>query len=98
MKVIDAETSSKTYLFKGKHCFPLSPAANDDDDETVKDQMAIILNKSGKMSEHDMSFVRSVDALDYIKGLNIGPEKQHTMVDKMKNMSNELRWLIKGML
>lgn len=74
MKVVGQDSSSKTALFKGKHCFPLSPAANDNEDEALKDQMAIILNKSGKMTDYDLSFVRSTDALDYIQGLNVGPD------------------------
>jgi len=60
--------------------------------------MAIILHKSGKMTDNDLSFVRSNDALDYLKSLNVGPERQHIFVDKMKHLSNELRWLVKGML
>jgi hypothetical protein len=66
MKVIDEDSnSSKAILFKGKHCFPLSPQADEDDDGS-RDQMAVILQKVGKLTEHDMSFVRSEDALEYI--------------------------------
>ena len=65
-KVIVKDKKNKSVLFKGKHCFPLSPAPEQAEETQTKDQMNIILRKSGKMTKFDLSFIRSKDALEYI--------------------------------
>ena len=74
MKVINEDHSpNKAILFKGKHCFPLSPQPENEEDGS-RDQFAVILKKLGRMNDYDFSFIRSEDALDYSKGLNIGSD------------------------
>lgn len=49
IKVISKESSSsKSVIFKGKHCFPLSPCLTGNEDAS-KDQLAIVITKIGKL-------------------------------------------------
>ena len=73
MKVTSHDSSSsKSVLFKGKHCFPLSPCVGEED--TTKDQLAVILQRTGKLTDYDMSFIKSSDALEYVRSMNVGSE------------------------
>ena len=56
-------------LFKGKHCYPLSPNRNSKIPEDKGDQLKTILGLMGRVNEQDMSFITSKDSILYLKSL-----------------------------
>lgn len=70
LKTKDSDTSQ---VFKGNHCFPLSPRPEPkgsknklDGVSTHKDQMSQILKVLGPLSIEDVSFVTDDASIDYL--------------------------------
>ena len=62
-------------LFPGKSCFPLSPAADLQEQRNgfpfnTNDQLAVIFNVIGTPNEEDMSFLTDEKALEYLKSFS----------------------------
>lgn len=66
----DFADSDRTPLFRGKHCFPLSPKGDHDSDE--KDQMRVILKKIGKQDDDSLSFIQDPGCMDHVETLSHG--------------------------
>lgn len=65
--------SDRQPLFPGDSCYPLSPAANDEDEEN--DQLNLIFDLLGAPpSEADMSFVESEDLIRLMLGMEKKPK------------------------
>lgn len=74
-------------LFPGKSCFPLSPCekTKSEDVKVVnkKDQMKLILEYLGQVSEQDLSFMTDKPGIKYIKEMckAVKVSKPHSILD-----------------
>lgn len=87
-------------LFKGKHCFPLSPnpelpAGGQDE----ADQLRVILKFLGAPDKHSLSFVQSSGTLEHLAGVCQGlPEQAASLLANFQTELPDLDDLLKSML
>jgi hypothetical protein len=91
-------------LFQGNSCFPLSPCGKDDKEQKDKkddkklhvisknDQVKVILKDLGIQSDHDLSFITSEHAIQYVRELESSHSKSSSDKDrKLKERSKEFK-------
>lgn len=73
IRILDpANKPLPSILFRGNHCFPLSPMDGSDDEETIdeEDQVRVILKTMGTLDEGSTAFIIDSGCKDHVRNLS----------------------------
>lgn len=87
-------------LFKGKHCFPLTPKVGQNmGDLEESDQVRVILKGLGKQDKDSLQFIRQEGCLDHVRNLSSGlKQNQVAYLGNLKKKEPELAFILQQML